>query len=146
MWFFRAIGLGFAAFMIGVCGAALLLVVVAMLGGPDLISRAGPIGGVASVPLFIWLMRRSKRKRDEGASDKFEDSPLTMVTALVVTALMNISAMFVIWLNPLSDSEGWTARLIAEVVLGVGTGAFLSVWAMFRKWKRRFSSRREGRH
>lgn len=116
MRYLRPAGLGLAALLIGFNGAALLLVVLHVLGGPQWIGHAGPLGITLAVPVFMWLTRRSRRKRAQWAEEAAAGKPPRVASIAACGALVAMmgGGMLVASLRerPLDVNFVWMSALI----------------------------------
>src|SRR5690606_27431018 len=119
MRFLRPIGHGLLALFIGFSGAYLMIMALAMAGGPDLMEWALPLCLSATVLALFWIVRRSRRKRAEAArqADTGQRPRLRMavlVSSLAMPGLALLAGWIALSAEPVKrDVLGWVVVALA---------------------------------
>lgn len=94
----RPIGLGLLALVIGFNGPYFLIWMIGLAGGPDLMDWLLPASLAATVLALAWVIRRSRRKREEAARRKAAGEPRPLGRVLVASVLLVVLALVGAWL------------------------------------------------
>lgn len=115
----RPIGLGLLALFIGFNGAYLLIWIVELSGGPDLMEWLLPLSLSATVLALAWVVRRSRRKREEAARRAAAGQPRPLTRVMVASVLMTILGLVLVWFGlreqPVNLSMLGTAALVLVI-------------------------------
>lgn len=133
MRFLRPIGHGLLALLVGFNGAYLLIVVLEMVGGPDLMEWAMSLSLSATVLALVWIVRRSRRKRAEASRRADTGEPRPRTGVLVASVAMTVMALLSGWLALAAQPVNYGLVGWVIAALAISVPAFVSTVKKMRQ-------------
>ena len=133
MRFLRPIGHGLLALLVGFNGAYLLIVVLEMVGGPDLMEWAMSLSLSATVLALVWIVRRSRRKRAEASRRADTGEPRPRTGVLVASVAMPVMALLSGWLALAAQPVNYGLVGWVIAALAISVPAFVSTVKKMRQ-------------
>ncbi|MEN1925483.1 hypothetical protein WCE55_05105 [Luteimonas sp. MJ293] len=133
MRFLRPIGHGLLALLVGFNGAYLLIVVLEMVGGPDLMEWAMSLSLSATVLALVWIVRRSRRKRAEASRRAEAGEPRPRTGVLVASVAMTVMALLSGWLALAAQPVNYGLVGWVIAALAISVPAFVSTVKKMRQ-------------